>query len=159
MAPKNTTPESKPAAKKAAATKTATPKKAAPKTVDATNATSVKKAARVKKTVTHPNVDSYAIIQTGGKQYQAIPGVTLAVEKLDGEAGSSVVFDEVLFVKRAEGQYEIGDPVVKGFKLNATIVKQDRGPKVVIFKMRRRKKYRVKTGHRQPFTVVRFESF
>ena len=101
----------------------------------------------------------YVIFQTGGKQYQAVPGKTLAVEKLIGESGDSVEFPEVLFVKNGEDKYDVGQPHVEGFTLKASIVKQIKGPKVIIFRMKRRKKSRVKRGHRQPHTVVRFEDF
>jgi len=105
-----------------------------------------------------PNFEKYAIFQTGGKQYQAIPGKTLAVEKLDGEAGDKVEFSEVLFKKSGEENFEFGAPFIEGAKLKASIVKQMKAPKIVVFKFRRRKKSRVKKGHRQPMTVVRFES-
>ncbi len=100
----------------------------------------------------------YAIFETGGKQYQAVVGKTLAVEKLEGNSGDSISFDKVLFVKRGEGDYQFGQPYVEGASVKATIVKQTKGPKLVVFKFKRRKKYRVKKGHRQPLTVVRFES-
>ena len=101
--------------------------------------------------------DRYAIFKSGGKQYQAIEGKTVAVEKLDGEAGDTVSFDEVLFKKDADGKFEFGTPYLKeGVK--ATIVKHDKGPKVIAFRFKRRKKVRVKKGHRQPMTVVRIES-
>ncbi len=103
-------------------------------------------------------IDQYAIFQTGGKQYQAIPGKTVAVEKLDGEAGGKVTFKEVLFRKSGDNKFEFGQPFVKGASIKANIVKQTKGPKVIIFKFQRRKKRRTKTGHRQPVTVVRIES-
>ena len=105
-----------------------------------------------------PNFEKYAIFQTGGKQYQAIPGKTLAVEKLEGEAGDKVEFSEILFRKSGEDKFEFGTPFVEGATLKASIVKQMKAPKIIVFKFRRRKKSRVKKGHRQPMTVVRFES-
>ena len=105
-----------------------------------------------------PNFEKYAIFQTGGKQYQAIPGKTLAVEKLEGEAGDKVEFSEVLFRKSSEDKFEFGSPFISGAKLKASIVKQMKNPKIVVFRFRRRKKSRVKKGHRQPMTVVRFEA-
>ncbi len=99
----------------------------------------------------------YAIFQTGGKQYQAIEGRTLGIEKLNAEAGASVEFKEVLLVKNGES-YAVGDPFVSGAAIKAEILKQTVGPKIVVFKFKRRKKYRVKNGHRQPVTVVRFTS-
>lgn len=100
---------------------------------------------------------TYAIIQTGGKQYQAIPGKTIAVELLEGEAGTPVEFKEVLLRKTGEGRVEIGQPYV-GTPVKASIVKHIKGPKVIAYKFKRRKKARVKQGHRQPGTVVRIES-
>lgn len=103
-------------------------------------------------------VDRYAIFQTGGKQYFALEGKTVAIEKLSGEVGSTVIFDEVLLRKAKEGSYEVGQPFV-GSPVKATIIKHTKGPKVIAFKFKRRKKYRRKIGHRQPITVVRIESF
>ncbi len=99
----------------------------------------------------------YAIFQTGGKQYQAIEGKTVAIEKLEGEIGSPVVFDEVLLRKTGEDKVEIGQPFLEK-PIKASIVRQMRGPKLIVFKFKRRKKSRVKRGHRQPVTVVRIES-
>jgi large subunit ribosomal protein L21 len=106
-----------------------------------------------------PNVqiERFAIIQTGGKQYQAIEGKTIAIEKLEGEAGSKVEFNEVLFRKSGEGKFEFGQPFVSG-AVKASIVKHTKGPKLIAFRFRRRQKVRVKRGHRQPITVVRIES-
>ncbi len=100
----------------------------------------------------------YAIFQTGGKQYQAVPGKTIAIEKLDGEGGDKVEFTDVLFRKTEDGKFEFGQPFVEGAKLTASIVKQDKGPKLIIFRHKRRKKQRTKKGHRQPITVVRIET-
>lgn len=100
--------------------------------------------------------EKYAIVQIGAHQYQAIEGKTVAVEKIDGQAGDSVSFDEVL-VKKDKENIQIGTPFVKT-TVKATIVKQMRGPKIVILRFKRRKKSRVKKGHRQSLTVIRFES-
>lgn len=102
--------------------------------------------------------EKYAIFQTGGKQYQAIPGKTIAVEKLAGNVGDEVEFSEVLFRKTGAGKFEIGQPYLKESTLKAKIVKQDRGPKIIVFRHKRRKKQRTKKGHRQPLTVIRIES-
>ena len=102
--------------------------------------------------------EQYAIFQTGGKQYQAVPGKTIAIEKLEGEAGDKVEFAEVLFRKTDVDKFEIGQPFVEGAKLTASIVKQTKGPKLVVFRHKRRKKQRTKNGHRQPITVVRIET-
>lgn len=102
--------------------------------------------------------ENYAIFQTGGKQYQAIPGKTIAVEKLEGNAGDAITFAEVLFRKTGDGKFEIGQPFVKGATLKANIVKQMKAPKIIVFRHKRRKKQRTKRGHRQPMTVIRIES-
>lgn len=109
------------------------------------------------KQVEPTNFDRYAIFQTGGKQYQAIEGKTVAVEKLEGEMGDAITFDQVLFRKEANGQFEFGKPFLSE-PIKATIVRQDKGPKVIAFRFKRRHKVRVKRGHRQPMTVVRIES-
>lgn len=101
--------------------------------------------------------ERYAIFQTGGKQYQAIEGKTIAVEKLPGEAGTPVEFSDVLFRKLADDKFEIGQPTLNG-AIKASIVKQTKGPKLIIFRFKRRKKSRVKKGHRQQLTVIRIES-
>ena len=101
--------------------------------------------------------DKYAIFQTGGKQYQAIEGKTVAIELLDGQAGDEVTFDEVLFRKTADDAFEVGAPFLKK-PIKATIVKHDKDKKVIAFRFKRRKKVRVKQGHRQPMTIVRIES-
>ena len=98
----------------------------------------------------------YAIIQTGGKQYQAVEGDTIAIEKIEGDAGTKIEFKDVLLRKTAEG-LEVGKPHLET-PVKASIVKQMRGPKLIVFKFKRRKKVRVKKGHRQPLTVVRIES-
>ncbi|HZW61806.1 MAG TPA: 50S ribosomal protein L21 [Candidatus Babeliales bacterium] len=101
--------------------------------------------------------EKYAIIQTGGKQYQAVEGKTLAIEKIEGEPGAKLEFSDVLFRKNGEGKFEIGTPFLKN-PVKASIVKQMQGPKITVFKFKRRKKVRVKKGHRQPITVVRVET-
>ena len=98
----------------------------------------------------------YAIFATGGKQYQAIEGKTIAIEKIEGEAGTLLEFDQVLFRKLGEGQFEVGQPVLEG-TITASIVKQMRDPKLIVFKFKRRQKVCVKNGHRQPKTVIRIE--
>ena len=105
-----------------------------------------------------PVFEKYAIFQDGGKQYQAIPGKTVALEKIEGEIGDSVNFSEVLFRKLDEGKFEFGRPFINGVQIKASIVRQTKGPKLIAFKFKRRKKSRVKKGHRQPVTVVRIES-
>lgn len=100
--------------------------------------------------------ETYAIIQIGKHQYHALPGKTLAIEQIAGEAGDKVEFKEILLKKDKE-TVEVGTPLVKG-SVKATIVKQMKGPKIIIFRFKRRKKSRVKKGHRQLQTIVRIES-
>lgn len=102
--------------------------------------------------------DSYAIFATGGKQYQAIVGKTIAIEKIEGDAGSKVEFKEVLFKKNGDEKFEVGQPHVNGATIKASIVKQTKGPKLIAFKFGRRNKIRTKKGHRQPLTVIRIDS-
>ena len=94
----------------------------------------------------------YAIFATGGKQYRAQVGDTIYVEKLEGNQGDEVVFDQVLMV---EGK--VGTPLVEGAKVTGTIDKQGRGKKIIVFKMKAKKNYRRKQGHRQPFTKVKID--
>lgn len=98
----------------------------------------------------------YAIFQSGGKQYQAIEGKTVQLEKLEGAAGDTVEFKDVLFRKLDTDKMEIGTPLLEG-PIKASIVKHLRGPKLTIFRFKRRQKSRVKSGHRQEHTVVRIE--
>jgi large subunit ribosomal protein L21 len=102
-------------------------------------------------------VPKFAIFETGGKQYQAIEGKTVAIEKLEGEPGSAVEFSTMMFRKTGEDTFEIGNPYLKTV-IKASIIKHERAPKVISFRFKRRKKVRVKRGHRQHFTVVRIES-
>ena len=94
----------------------------------------------------------YAVIRTGGKQYRVAEGQTLRVEKLPGNEGEGVAFEEVLML--GGDAPRVGQPVVKGAKVEATIKSHYRGPKIIVFKFRRRKNYRRKNGHRQPYTDV-----
>lgn len=98
----------------------------------------------------------YAVIKTGGKQYRVEQGNVVALERLDGDTGSTVTFGEVLLV--GGEAMKIGTPIVKGASVTGTIVEQGRAKKVVIFKFRRRKNYKRKKGHRQYFTRVRIDS-
>ncbi|HJL18743.1 MAG TPA: 50S ribosomal protein L21 [Sandaracinaceae bacterium LLY-WYZ-13_1] len=94
----------------------------------------------------------YAVIKTGGKQYRVSEGDRIRVEKLPGDVGSEISFDEVLMVGGDE--VSVGLPTVDGASVKAKIVAQDRAKKVVVFKFKRRKGYRRKYGHRQPYTEV-----
>jgi large subunit ribosomal protein L21 len=94
----------------------------------------------------------YAVIKTGGKQYRVATGDKLRVEKLPGNVGDTVTFDEVLFV--GGDAVKVGTPTLAGVKVEAKITAQDRAKKIIVFKFRRRKNYRRKSGHRQPFTAL-----
>ena len=94
----------------------------------------------------------YAVFKTGGKQYRVAAGDKVRVEKLPGNVGDAVAFQDVLLV--AGDTVKLGRPVVGGAKVEAKIVGQGLGQKIIIFKFRRRKNYRRKTGHRQPFTAL-----
>jgi large subunit ribosomal protein L21 len=94
----------------------------------------------------------YAVIKTGGKQYKVAQGDKLRIEKLPANVGDTVTFDEVLLV--GGDTIKIGAPLVAGAKVEAKIIAQDRAKKIIVFKFRRRKNYRRKNGHRQPFTAL-----
>jgi large subunit ribosomal protein L21 len=96
----------------------------------------------------------YAVFETGGKQYRAGAGDTVTVEKLDAEAGKPVTFDRVLLVSN-DGQITVGSPLVEQANVVADVVEHKRGPKLIAFKMKRRKGHRCKIGHRQDLTVVK----
>src|SRR4051812_11170070 len=100
----------------------------------------------------------YAVIQTGGKQYRAEPGQTLWVEKLPGDKGDQITFDQVLLVSADDRDVAIGTPIVAGAKVTAQIVEQGLGEKLVVFKFRRRKNYVRRNGHRQELTAIKIES-
>lgn len=95
----------------------------------------------------------YAVIKTGGKQYRVAPNDVIQVERLDVKPGASVELDQVLMLGGDEPKF--GAPLVAGVKVAATVLEQVRGPKVIIFKKRRRKNSRRRTGHRQDLTVLR----
>ncbi len=95
----------------------------------------------------------YAVIRTGGKQHRVAQGEVLRVERLPGDVGSSITFDEVLLV--GGDDTKVGTPLVSGAKVTAEITAQDRAKKVIVFKFRRRKNYRKKRGHRQYFTELK----
>ena len=98
----------------------------------------------------------YAVIRSGGKQTRVEPGQAILVEKLAGAVGDAVELREVLLVGEGE-QARIGTPLVEGAVVSGTITAQARGPKLVIFKMKRRKGYRRKNGHRQAYTELRVD--
>ena len=99
----------------------------------------------------------YAIVRTGGKQYQVEAGDTLRVEKLQGEVGDTVELDDVLLLVDGES-VKIGQPVVEGAKVVAKVVEQGRHKKIIVFKKKRRQGYQVKKGHRQMYTALKIET-
>lgn len=99
----------------------------------------------------------YAIFKSGGRQYEARPGHVVKVEKIPGKVGENVTLDEVILFSDGD-RLQIGRPVVEGVKVEATIIEQGRLRKIVIFKHKRRKDYRKRQGHRQPYTAVRVQN-
>ena len=95
----------------------------------------------------------HAIIETGGKQYKVAEGDTLFIEKLPQQAGDAVTFEKVLAVIDGD-KITVGTPVVEGAKVDASVVKNGKGKKVIVFKYKPKKGYRRKQGHRQPYTKV-----
>ncbi|MDF1525741.1 MAG: 50S ribosomal protein L21 [bacterium] len=95
----------------------------------------------------------YAVIETGGKQYRVNQGDIIKVEKLTADVGEKVDFDRILLV--GEGaDVKVGSPIVDGASVSGTVVEHDRHRKIIVFKMKRRKNYRRKQGHRQDYTGV-----
>jgi large subunit ribosomal protein L21 len=99
----------------------------------------------------------YAVVRTGGKQVRVTPGHAVRVEKLPGAVGESIELDQVLLVGGGD-ETRVGTPLVEGVKVVGTITDQGRGPKITVFKMKRRKGYRRKMGHRQDYTEIRVDS-
>jgi large subunit ribosomal protein L21 len=99
----------------------------------------------------------YAVVATGGKQYKVQQGDVLRVEKLAGDVGAEVAFDKVLLFSDGEN-VQIGQPVVEGAVVKGHIIEQGKSKKVIVFKYKRRKRYRRKQGHRQPYTAVRIDA-
>ena len=97
----------------------------------------------------------YAIIATGGKQYKVSEGDIITIEKLGVEAGEKVTFDQVLAVSGDE--MKVGNPTVAGATVEASVVKEGRGKKVIVYKYKRKTGYHKKNGHRQSFTQVKIE--
>jgi large subunit ribosomal protein L21 len=98
----------------------------------------------------------YAVVKTGGKQYRVSPGDSIDVEKLPHEVGEQIELDQVLLVANGSGA-TIGQPLVKGAKVKATVTRQAKGRKVIIFKFRPSKRYRRRKGHRQHYTRLRID--
>lgn len=98
----------------------------------------------------------YAVVETGGKQYKVSKGDLIQVEKLGGEVGAKIELDQVLLIKD-DGGMKVGTPFVEGVKVVGRIASQGRGKKIVIFKQKRRKGYRLKQGHRQDHAWIEIE--
>ncbi len=101
---------------------------------------------------------AYAIISTGGKQFRVSPGDIVRIPSLQGkEAGDSVEFTEVLAAEDNDG-LRIGAPILNGARVTGTVVANDRGEKIIVFKFKRRKQYKRKQGHRQDYTAVKIDT-
>jgi large subunit ribosomal protein L21 len=100
----------------------------------------------------------YAIIKTGGKQYKVKNEDVISIEKLEGEAGSKLTFSEVLALGEEGESLKVGTPLLEGVNVEAEIVEQFRGPKLIAFKMKKRKGYRRKIGHRQNLTKIKISA-
>jgi large subunit ribosomal protein L21 len=98
----------------------------------------------------------YAIIESGGKQRRVTPGGLVSLERIEGDAGEQVELSNVLLVADGE-QVKVGNPYVQGARVVSEIVRQSRGPKITVFKFKRRKRYRRTQGHRQALTTVRIK--
>jgi large subunit ribosomal protein L21 len=99
----------------------------------------------------------YAIVEDGGKQYRAVEGNTIEVNRFPSEVGEQIDLDRVLLVADGD-QVTIGAPFVAGAKVQATVVAQVKGPKIVVFRYKPKKRIRAKTGHRQQYTRVKIDS-
>ena len=97
----------------------------------------------------------YAVIKTGGKQLKVSEGDFVKVEKLNVQVGDTITFDEVLLVNDGNGKLQVGNPVVANAKVSAEVLEQGKEKKIIVYKYKKRKKYRRKQGHRQPFTKVK----
>lgn len=100
--------------------------------------------------------NKFAVLRTGGKQYKVKEGDELKIEKLKAKEGETIRFNDVLLTFSGDN-VKIGDPVVKGAVIEGKILLQDKGPKIVVFKMKAKKRYRKKTGHRQKLTKIKIE--
>ena len=94
-----------------------------------------------------------AVIRTGGKQYIVSPGDKIKIEKIEGKEGKEVIFKDVLLLEK-DGKIEIGNPLVKGVKVIGKVISQGKEKKKIVFKWKAKTRYKVKKGHRQPFTEV-----
>jgi len=99
-----------------------------------------------------------AVIKTGGKQYLVFPGKKITIEKLEVKPGEKVAFEEVLFFEDDKGESLIGNPYLEGVKVEGEVLEEGKGEKKIIFKHKKRKRYKVKKGHRQPYTEVEIKT-
>jgi len=99
----------------------------------------------------------YAIVEDGGKQYKAVEGGTIDVDRFPSEPGEQVDLERVLLISDGE-EVSIGAPLIEGAKVQATVVAQIKGPKIIVFKYKPKKRYRVKKGHRQQYTRLQIDS-
>ena len=95
----------------------------------------------------------YAVIESCGRQYKVAEGDVVFFEKLDAEEGKKITFDKVILVSD-DGKVQVGNPYVKGMKVEGKVVSHGKGKKIIVFKMKAKKNYRRKQGHRQPYTKV-----
>jgi large subunit ribosomal protein L21 len=96
----------------------------------------------------------FAVLKTGGKQYKVAQGDVIQVEKLEGNVGDKVTLDQILMIGE-EDKVDVGAPILDGSKVTCEIIDQRKGPKIVVFKKKRRKKYRRTNGHRQLITHLK----
>ena len=99
----------------------------------------------------------YAIVEDGGKQYKAVIGQTIEVDRFSAEVGEELDLEHVLLVSDGD-QTTVGMPYVAGAKVQATVISQVKGPKIIVFKYKPKKRYRVKQGHRQKYTQIRIDA-
>ena len=97
----------------------------------------------------------FAVVKTGGKQYRVTPGDVIVVEKIIGETGDKVKLDQILMIDEGEKELKIGSPIVEGVAVNCIVLDQSRTDKILVFKKKRRKRYKKTQGHRQWFTEVK----
>jgi large subunit ribosomal protein L21 len=100
----------------------------------------------------------YAIIKSGGKQHRVVPGEVVRLDLMQAEPGDAFETDQVLFFENEQGEARIGTPVVEGAKVQGEVVEHMKDRKVIVFKRKRRKGYRRKNGHRQPYTLVKISA-
>ena len=99
----------------------------------------------------------FAVIKTGGKQYLVSPGQKIKIEKIEKKEGSEITFPEVLLLEKGK-KLEIGTPFIKGAKVIGEVLRHGKGEKIIVFKYKPKKRYKLKKGHRQPFTEVEIKN-